>query len=214
MKKQILMICLIILTGFLIGCASNGLADIDYDSTEIAVENEISIIDDEPFDISEIVADESLFWDIISSLNITHTIGYEGFWQRDYYLVIPPLVTILSSLSDREIFIFHETLSTLLFNIDSYELAYESAELAGRDWVSGSSFLFARAAVIVNGEEHYNQVLRGEVPINDDLWFEAILYVAMEAWGLKHGRDWFEFPFFASVSFETGSNIELWEDWW
>jgi len=202
-----------ILSGFIVGCVSDN-DDITNDPIRITTESERNAIDDDLFDISEIVADEVFFWNIISSLNITHTIGYEGFGQRDYNLVIPPLVAILSNLSDREIFTFYETLSTLLFNIDCPELAYESAELAGRDWVSGSSSLFARAAVVINGEEHYNQVLRREVPINDDLWFEAILYAAMEAWGLKHGRDWFEFPFFASVSFETGSNAELWEDWW
>ena len=178
----------------------------------LVTEIERNAIDEEPFDVSEIAADERFFWDIISSLNITHTIGYEGFELRDHDLVIPPLVTILSNLSDREIFTFHETLATLLFNIDCPELAYESAELAGRDWVSGSSFLYARTAVIANGEEHYNLVQRREVPINDDLWFEDILYAAMKAWGLKHGRDWLDFPFFASVSYETGSNLELWEE--
>ena len=213
MKKQLLSICLIILAGLLIGYINGGHADITDDSTGITAENEVGIIDDEPFDVGEIVADERFFWDIISSLNITHTVGYEGFGQRDYNSVILPLVAILSNLSDREIFTFYETLSTLLFNIDCPELAYESAELAGRDWVSDSSFLFARAAVVINGEEHYNQVLRREVPINDALWFEAILYAAKEAWGLKHGRYWLEFPFFASVSFETGSNADLWEDW-
>jgi len=204
---------MIILAGLLIGYISGGHADITDDFIGIAAENEVGIIDYEPLGVGEIVADERFFWDIISSLNITHTIGYEGFGQRDYNSVIRPLVAILSNLSDREIFTFHETLATLLFNIDCPELAYGSAELAGRDWVSGSSSLFARAAVVINGEDHYNRVLRREVPINDALWFEAILYVAKEAWGLKHGRYWLEFPFFASVCFETGSNVELWEDW-
>jgi len=177
----------------------------------IIAEEERNIIDEEPFDIGEIAADERFFWDIISSLNINQTIGYEGFGQRDHDLVIPPLVATLSNLSDREIFTFHETLSMLLFNIDCRELAYRSARYAGRNWVSGSSFLFARAAAVANGEEHYNQVLNREVLLNDDLWFEPILYAAREAWGLKHGRSMWEFPFFASVSYETGSNVELWD---
>jgi len=205
---------MVMLIGFLAGCASDDSAGITNNTTGTEEEREIRIIDEESFDLDEIVADERFFWDIIASLNITHTVGYEGYWQRDYNFVIHPLIAILSNLSDREIFTFHETLSTLLFNIDCPELAYESAALSGRDWVSASSFLFARAAVIANGEEYYTQVLGRETPINDDLWFETILYVAMEAWGLKHGRDWLEFPFFASVSYESGSNFELWEDWW
>ena len=215
MKKQLLGIgmIMIILTVFMAGCVSDN-RDTTYDPIGTVSGNEVIAIYDGPSDIGEIVADERFFWDIISSLNITHTIGYEGFGQRDYDLVIPPLVAILSGLSDREIFVFHETLAMLLYQIDCPKLAYESAELAGRDWVSGSSFLFARAAAIVNGEEHYNQVLRREVPLNDDLWFEHILYAAGEAWGLKHGRHWIGFPFSASVIYETGSNYELWGEYW
>ena len=36
--------------------------------------------------------------------------------------------------------------------------------------------------------------------------FEAVLYVAREAWAKKHGTSTEDFPHISPVSYETGSN--------
>ena len=41
--------------------------------------------------------------------------------------------------------------------------------------------------------------------------FEAILYVARDAWAKKHGKSAKDFPHISSISYETGSNKDGWK---
>jgi hypothetical protein len=131
-------------------------------------------------------------------------------WDKsgDDELVLKPLVEYLAKLSDEDIFAFEDIMSELLYEIDTKQ-NYETA--LKYDTHNDDTFLYSRCIAIVNGKDYFDKVKNGKIK---DIWkmeFEAILYVARDAWAKKHGKSAKDFPHISSVSYETGSNKDGWK---
>lgn len=121
---------------------------------------------------------------------------------------IAPLEGRLSKLSPAELEDFEDHLSQCLFAIDGRAYAKESGESGGSD----DAFLYARCFVVAQGRQHYDAVLKdpSRMPKTLDGWCEALLYPHRRAWANTTGIDESEWSYDASVSYETGSNEQLW----
>jgi hypothetical protein len=72
-------------------------------------------------------------------------------------------------------------------------------------------FLYSRCVAIINGKQYYDDIRNGRIT---DIWkneFEAILYVAREAWARKYGKSSADFPHISPLNYETGSNTDGWK---
>ncbi|WP_161961565.1 MULTISPECIES: DUF4240 domain-containing protein [Xanthomonas] len=120
------------------------------------------------------------------------------------------LTSALTAMEVTSIEAFHEHLSQHLFAIDGEKYA----ENAGDSGQSDDGFLYARCYVVACGEEYYSRVKRtpAEMQRSADQWCESLLYVAPNAWAAGSGRDPSDWPFEATVSYESGSNPDLWTE--
>ena len=139
---------------------------------------------------------------------ITANINQKALIAGDEDAAILPLRNKLSSLTKGEIQSYEETLSNLLYQIDGEEFANNAGE-AGK---SGDGFLYCRCYVVARGKTFYEKVLASQsaIPISLEQWFEPILSVAAESWAMAMGCDPDDWEYSASVSYETGSNMSLW----
>lgn len=156
----------------------------------------------QPKEPKEMMSDE-LFWKIIDSFDWQ----YEG----DDKKVLAPAVSILKNLPVEEIQKFEETLSYKLYLLDTKEHAKNIGEYSydeTQNYFSADIFLYIRCAVVVNGKDFYNEVLKHPKKMPKDLEFESLLYLASTAYELKTGRD---FDCFPNYSYETFSNEEAWK---
>src|SRR5690606_32146291 len=105
--------------------------------------------------------------------------------------VVRTIVDYLSRLSVFHIYQFQEMLSKKLFQLDTKEHAKNSGENSwqGEDRpFSVDEFLYARACVIANGRKRFEEVLKNPKKMPKDLSFEALLYVASNAYQKKTGK--------------------------
>ena len=132
-------------------------------------------------------------------------------WDKsgDDELVVKPLVEYLSKLPDEDIFAFEDIMAELLYEIDTKK-NYETA--LKFDTHNDDTFLYSRCIALVNGKNYFNNVKSGKITKLWTMEFEAILYVARDAWAKKHGTSAGDFPHISPVSYETGSNKEGWQD--
>ena len=139
---------------------------------------------------------EDRFWEIMNLLN----------WKKagNDELVVRPVVTALSKLSDEDIFEFDEIMSKLLYDIDGQQWDAENEEL------SGDSFLYYRCVAVVNGRDYYYAVKELKTKLDPDLEFESALYIPAEAWAKKNKKDSGDYPHITKYSFESFSNIKNW----
>ena len=97
---------------------------------------------------------------------------------------------------------FAEQLAWALYRLDRKEFG---------DDLSGDGFLYTRAAVVAEGRDRYEAVLRDParfVPYATQLvWAEPLLYVPDLAYERITGREWDRET---RYSYETGSNAEGW----
>ncbi len=147
--------------------------------------------------------DDSEFWKIIELLN----------WNDagDDEVVVEPVIEYLSRLSNEAIFDFEELLAQKLHALDTRSHAKEIGEYAyvnGDDDFSVDGFLYARCVVVVNGKQQFEQVLSTPTEFPKDLEFEAILYVAQDAYERKNGKEW---DFVSPTDYETFKNISGWQ---
>ena len=131
-------------------------------------------------------------------------------WDKsgDDSKILAPLIDHLSKQSDEYIFAFEDIMSELLYEIDTRK-NYEAAEKIYPQ--SDDTFLYSRCVAIINGKQYYDDVRNGRIT---DIWkneFEAILYVAREAWARKYGKSSVDFPHISPLSYETGSNTDGWK---
>ena len=145
--------------------------------------------------------DEKLFWQILDDLDW----NYEG--EDD--LVIKPVINRLAQMTDEEIFGFEETMASLLYGLDGKYWAKQA--FGDTEYFPVDAFLYCRCVAIINGEDTYYAIKNREIPLKGDLEFEAILYVAAEAWAQKHKLNPSESPYISECSYEIGSNLELWK---
>jgi hypothetical protein len=148
--------------------------------------------------------DDSTFWDLIGRLDWSA----EGDDER----VVAPLVKALSNLPDRDIAGFADQLARRLYALDGLAWAAESGPTIWSgdvDSLSVDGFLYARLAVVANGQARYDAVLADPSKMPKDTEFESLLYVASTAYERKTGLD-DDGSLDSAVSFETFSNAEGW----
>lgn len=114
----------------------------------------------------------------------------------------------MTGLTPTELESFEERLSQCLYALDGRVYADNSGESADSD----DGFLYARCFIVAQGQEHFEATLRnpGLMPKTLDGWCEALLYPHRQAWAGITGNDESEWAYDASVSYESGSNTDLW----
>ncbi len=148
---------------------------------------------------------EELFWEIIGHLAWDHA--------GDDEAVLQPAVDRLSGLSVAEIVAFADILAERLFALDTREhcRAGYRGELDpdnGDDYISADDFLYLRCAVVANGQDMYEAVLRNPEKMLHGLEFEALLGLPERAYEDKTGQD---FDHLSPVSYESFSNEAGWK---
>jgi hypothetical protein len=149
--------------------------------------------------------DDSEFWGLISKL--------DWDFERDDDKVVAPVVKALSVMTKAEITSFQNNLTEKLHALDGRAWARESGEhiwWGEPDSLSVDGFLYSRCAVVANGPEFCQSVLADPRRMPEDVEFEALLYVAPEAFTMKTGQDGNAVRDQASVSYETFSNKSGW----
>jgi predicted DNA-binding WGR domain protein len=145
---------------------------------------------------------EELFWSLIALL--------DGRRSGDDEAVVAPLTKALARRPIAEIQAFDDLLAEKLHALDGEAWAREAGENAFTGTGSNfhaDTFLFARAAVVVNGRALYEAVLANPKLFPKDLDFEPILYVATQAYEEKTGQTYEHAP---GVNYETFANWPQW----
>lgn len=147
---------------------------------------------------------EDIFWEIISSFN----------WKKtgDDDAVLRPALKRLVSMTVDDIQQFAEILAEKLYNLDGLVYAsnigpdsYKSED----EFFSNDYFLYVRCCVVANRKEYYESVLADPTQMPKEMDFEALLYLADEAYNKKMKTE--DENLDTKLSFETFSNIEAWK---
>lgn len=147
------------------------------------------------------VLDEDAFWALIALLDWTKA--------EDDDLVAGPLVEALSNLPVAKIYQFYDRLSEQLWQLDTRAHADAMMRNEPDGYFSADEFLYARCCVVANGQTTYQQVLTDPSSFPISLTFEALLYIAGDAYQRKTTRRFTAIP---AKPVETGSNQEGWKD--
>jgi len=144
------------------------------------------------------------FWQLVGLIDVG---ALEGGDEDE---AIEPLRAALTAKSDAELFAFEETLSRKLYAIDGKRYA----DQAGDSGDSDDGFLYARCYVVARGQAFYDAVRSdpSRMPKSIEQWCEALLYPHRQAWAARTGGDPSDWPFEATVSYESASNRALWDD--
>ena len=145
----------------------------------------------------------------------------DDFWQTIHLLdwskeeedsagILAPAVAHLSALDESAIYRFQDILAEKLFQLDKAVYAQHLGENAPKQSGAFSSdyFLYARACVVANGKEYYDEVLTDPAQMPKGYTFEPLLSLAKRAYYNKTGRN---FDYLPPLSYETFSNPEGWE---
>jgi Protein of unknown function (DUF4240) len=145
---------------------------------------------------------EDEFWALIE------TIDNYALEQGDEESALAPLSGALSERPESDLFGFEEILSQKLYALDGEDYASR----AGESGVSSDGFLYIRCYIIARGKGYYQNILAAteNMPNSIDQWCESLLYVHRHVWAKLTDNDESEWPFKASVSYETFSNKVLW----
>lgn len=146
---------------------------------------------------------ENEFWKVIEMLN----------WDEagDDDAVVEPVVDYLSEKSNDDIFQFEELLSQKLYALDTKAHAKEIGEDAyvnEEEYFSVDGFLYSRCVVVANGKELFEHVLGNPSEFPKDMEFEAILYVAQQAYEQKNDKEW---EYVSPTDYETYRNSAGWQ---
>jgi hypothetical protein len=143
------------------------------------------------------------FWELVSELD----------WEagEDPEAVVEPLVVRLSRLPVKKIAGFYAQLCQKLFELDREDLARQIGDgaLGGR-YFSPDHFVDARCGVIACGQARYDAVMANPADMPKNWEFEALLYVAEEAYSRRTGRKGVEFA--AAHDYATFSNKRGWKE--
>jgi hypothetical protein len=144
------------------------------------------------------------FWNLIDLIDI------KALDNEDEEQAIAPLKAALTNRTVNDLQQFEEHLAQVLFSIDGEAYFDAAGEAAGSD----DSFLYVRCYVVAKGKDFFEMVRANPTKIPNDIsqWCESLLYPHRIAWAEITGQDESEWPFETSVSFESGSNPELWPE--
>lgn len=139
------------------------------------------------------------FWHLISLLDWSKT--------GDDAAVVEPLLDALAAMPVPNIHQFEDMLSEMLWQLDTSAFALASKGNDPEACLSDDGFLYDRCCVVANGKAFFETVLRDPQQFPVGVSFEALLYVAGDAYRRKTGRDFQHIPTF---NYETGSNTAGW----
>lgn len=147
---------------------------------------------------------EAEFWELIGKVDrrLLEELDEDG--------ALRPLYETLRGQPEARLAGFGEWLARVLHAIDGKVWA----ENAGISGTSDDGFLYARCYVVAQGRDFY-EAIRSDprrFPKSVDFWCEGLLYQHRHAWAAGTGREVSEWPFETSVSFESGSHRELWQE--
>jgi len=145
---------------------------------------------------------DSEFWNLIARVDLP---ALDGGDEKGAVL---PVQVALSGKTEAELVEFQEALAQKLYAIDGEA----HAQNAGESGCSDDAFLYARLYVVARGREYYEAVRSHpeRMPKSIREWCEPLLYVHKYAWEALTGRSASEWPFSPTVSYESGSNPNLW----
>ena len=140
----------------------------------------------------------------------------EGFWEvinlfdwkaiGDDEKVLAPAVQLLSHKPLSHIYQFVDKLAEKLFALDTIKHAHVFTK-SDKGYLSVDDFLYARCAVVANGEKAYRSILKKPSKMPTDVTFEPLLHLADFAYKLKTGKKAVLKP---TISYETYSNKNGW----
>lgn len=141
--------------------------------------------------------EKSKFWELVDLID---------WQQKESEKALKPLIkTLAASSNEAIIYKFSERLAYLLHQLDgpAYTKALETNELG----FSADTFLYARCLAVAKGKKFYKKVLTKpkNMPVGED--FEALLYLAEEAYQQKTGKPYQYMP---TINYESFFNQKLW----
>ena len=173
---------------------------------EVEIQNEKSRIAREEYRKRSMkpkkMLEDSLFWEIISKIDWTR----EEDEDR-----MKPAIDFLSKKKVSEIKQLQESLSYKLYQLDTKEHAKNIGENSYKNKETHFSvdyFLYVRCCVIANGKSVFESTLKNPKEMPKDIDFEALLYLAEEAYEKRMNK---ELEYETGCDYETFSNIKGWE---
>lgn len=145
---------------------------------------------------------DSEFWNLVARVNL------RALDCGDGEAAVLPVRAGLLGKTEAELADFEEALTQKLFAINGEAYAKNAGESGGSD----DAFLYARLYVVAKGREFYEAVRSHpeRMPKSIREWCEPLLYVHKYAWEALTGRSASQWPFSPTVSYESGSNPNLW----
>jgi len=144
---------------------------------------------------------DAVFWSIIDLLD----------WKKgkDIDAILAPAIDALMKLDVDLLYKFQDLLATKLYALDQQVFAENigSRRYGGGNNFSVDTFLYARAAVVANGQKYYEAVLNDPMKMPKEFTFEPLLFIAATVFQQKTNQDWDYLP---TPSYETYSNIKGW----
>jgi len=143
-----------------------------------------------------LMLDESKFWALI---------GLIDWKQKETKQALQATIKALAAENEAIIYKFSERLAYFLHQLDGP--AYTKSLKADELGFSADTFLYARCLAVAKGEKFYKKVLAKpeNMPISED--FEALLYVAEEAFQQKTGK---AYQYVPTTNYESFFNQKLW----
>lgn len=147
--------------------------------------------------------DEDWFWQVIAKLDWEKIGTDKG--------VIRTVIDYLSVQSNDRIFLFQDILSQKLYALDGQKFAKEIGKNAyGKgDYFSGDEFIYISCAVVANGRNTYEKVLKKPSKMLKDKSFSMLLYLPEQAFLQKNKVELNRLP---AYNYETFFNEDGWGD--
>ena len=144
---------------------------------------------------------EADFWAIIDLLD------WDEAKDED---ILAPAIKQLKNKPIAHIYAFEDILSEKLYQLDQQKIAENIGENGYQKdkYFSVDIFLYARACVVANGKEAFEEVLENPQSMPKGITFEPLLSLAAKAYELKTGRI---FNYSPSYNYETYANKQGWK---
>lgn len=142
---------------------------------------------------------EAGFWTAIEALD----------WSKkdDRAAIVQPIVQTLATMPVGNIHQFQDILAEKLWQLDTRSHAQVFMDQHPKGRLSVDDFLYVRCAVVAEGKDFFEHILREPSSIPQDLTFEPLLHLASDAYEQKTGH---RFVHTSKFGYETYSNEQGW----
>lgn len=142
---------------------------------------------------------EADFWAIIDS--------FDWSQPEDDQAVLKPAIDKLATMPIANIHQFQDILSEKLWLLDTKLHAQVFIDEHPKGRLSADDFLYVRCAVVAEGQQYFADVLQHPEKMPREIVFEALLFLAAEAYEAKIQKPFIHSP---KYNYETYSNEEGW----